>query len=197
MQRRLVERIDDVPGLAQRAPMNIFRSALWLIIALALLGCRDLRSGDAIGPRGEPVVNAVAPAIALAGRVTDAADILDEASEGKLTDVSAALEAETGHQLVVVTVPSLGGRDIADFTRDLGNAWGIGREEEDDGVLLLVAPNERKVRIAVGFGIEDRLTDEKCSQIIQEEVLPHFRVGDFAAGIENGVGAIRAELTGR
>lgn len=132
--------------------------------------------------------------MALAGRVTDGAEILEPAAEAKLSGKLETLERATGRQLVVVTVPTLGGRDIAAFTRDLGNAWGIGREKEDDGVILLVAPNERQVRIAVGHGLEGTLTDDICSQIIESEMLPHFRRSDLRGGIEAGVDALVSRL---
>jgi uncharacterized protein len=107
----------------------------------------------------------------------------------------AELERTTKHQLVVATVPSLGGRDVANFSRDLANAWRIGRNGNNDGVVLLVAPNERKVRIAVGYGLEKALTHEVCQQIIDSSMLPHFRQGDLPGGIEAGVDALIARLS--
>src|SRR6476659_7177855 len=92
-------------------------------------------------------------AVPLAGRVTDAANVVSKQQEAALSDRLARFEDATKHQMVVVTVNSLGGRDVADYTRDLANAWGIGRKGYDDGVVVLVAPNERKVRIAVGDGL--------------------------------------------
>ncbi len=104
------------------------------------------------------------------------------------------LEAATGHQMVVVTVSTLGGQDIASFTTELGNAWGIGSAERDDGIVLLVAPNERKVRIAVGYGLEKRLPDSLCQKIIDEDIIPHFRQRNLPGGIEAGVTALVAFL---
>lgn len=135
-----------------------------------------------------------APLVQLAGRVTDAANILPPEVEVHLSATLAQLENKTGHQAVVVTVPSLDGRSVASVTNDLGNAWGIGRKGKDDGVVLLVAPNERRVRISVGYGLERRLTDDLCSQIIQHEILPHFRDGDLPGGIEAGVEALVSHL---
>ena len=134
------------------------------------------------------------PAIPLAGRVTDAAHILSAAERSALTIKSERLERATQHQMVVVTIPSLGGRDIADFARDLGNSWGIGRKGYDDGVILLVAPHERKVRIAVGYGLEKTLTSSVCQKIIDESILPRFRKGDLAGGIEAGTDALVKRL---
>jgi uncharacterized protein len=144
--------------------------------------------------RGSAVASETQPAVALTGRVTDAAGILDTGLEARLTGRLAALEQRTGHQLVVVTVPSLGQRDVAAFTLDLANAWGIGRAEQDDGVVLLVAPNERRVRIEVGKGLENVLTNALCEQILASEILPRFRSGDLPAGIEAGTDALTRRL---
>ena len=97
--------------------------------------------------------------------------------------------------MVIVTVSTLGGRDVADFTRDLANSWGIGRKGHNDGVVLLVAPNERKVRIAVGYGLEKALPNALCQKIIDEQMLPRFREGDLPAGIEAGSRALIARLS--
>jgi uncharacterized protein len=134
-------------------------------------------------------------ALPLAGRVTDAANILSREEESALTAKLQKLETATHHQMVVVTVPALGGRDIADYARELGNSWGIGRKGHDDGVLLVVAPHEHKVRIAVGYGLENRLTQELCDQIIRTEILPRFRRGDLPGGIEAGTEALIDRLS--
>lgn len=135
------------------------------------------------------------PAIRLTGRVTDAASIIGTAQEAALSDQLEQFERATGHQMVVVTVETLEGRDVADFTRDLANAWGIGRQGHHDGVVVLVAPHERKVRIAVGYGLEQSLPDSVCQKIIDEQMLAPFRRGDFERGIEAGVSALIDELT--
>jgi uncharacterized protein len=96
--------------------------------------------------------------------------------------------------MVVVTVPTLGGRDVADYTRDLSNNWGIGRKGYNDGVVLLVAPVEHKVRIAVGYGLERKLTHDVCQGIIEQTMLPRFREGDVPGGIEAGTDALIAHL---
>jgi uncharacterized protein len=134
-------------------------------------------------------------AIALQGRVTDAGEIISPQAEVRIAADLAAFEARTKHQVVVVTVKSLGGRDIANFTRDLANAWGIGRKDYDDGVVVLVAPTERKVRIAVGYGLERVLTDDRAKIIIDEGMIPHFRAGQLDAGIEAGAKAVVREIT--
>ena len=134
-------------------------------------------------------------AIPLAGRVTDAAHILSGEQATRLSAKLEQFESATRHQLVIATVPSLGGRDVADFTRDLSNSWGIGRKGYNDGVVLLVAPNERKVRIAVGYGLEKTLTHDVCQQIIDDLMLPRFRQGDLPGGIEAGTDALIARLS--
>ena len=130
----------------------------------------------------------------LTGRVVDAANILPPAEEQALTRELAQFERETRRQLVVVTVPDLQDYPIEDYGYRLGREWGIGREGEDDGAILLVAPNERKVRVEVGYGLEPYLTDGLSHLIIQSEILPRFRDGDLAGGIAAGVRAITEQL---
>jgi uncharacterized protein len=132
---------------------------------------------------------------ALSGRVVDQANLLSPEREALLTEKLAALEASTGDQLVVVTLNSLGGDEIETYGYQLGRAWGIGQAETDSGVLLIVAPNERKVRIEVGYGLEPVLTDALSALIIQEQILPAFRTGGFEQGITQGVDAIVGQLT--
>ena len=130
----------------------------------------------------------------LTGRVVDQARLLTPEREAALTARLEALERDTSDQLVVVTVDSLQGREIEDYGYRLGRAWGIGQAGERNGVLLLVAPNERKVRIEVGYGLEPILTDGLSALIIHNEILPAFREGRFERGIEQGVAAIEAQL---
>ena len=103
------------------------------------------------------------------------------------------LERATQHEMVVVTVTTLGGRDVASFTRDLGSRWGVGRKS-NDGVVLLVAPKEQMVWIAVGKGLEGKLTKEACQQILDDTMMPRFRAGDLADGIDAGTDALIALL---
>ncbi len=135
-----------------------------------------------------------AAAPALTGRVVDEARLLPPATAAALTDRLAAYERRTRHQLVVVTVTSLGGETIEAFTLALANRWGIGRKGADDGILLLVAPTECKTRIEVGRGLERRLTNARAATIIETRMLPPFRAGDFPRGIDGGVDAIIAAV---
>jgi uncharacterized protein len=131
----------------------------------------------------------------LTGRVVDDANILSPATEQALTQKLEALETSTGRQLVVATLPSLQGYEIEDYGYQLGRAWGIGSEKTDDGALLIVAPNEKKVRIEVGYGLEPVLTDALSSVIIQSAILPKFRDGDMQAGIVAGTDALVQQLS--
>ena len=133
----------------------------------------------------------------LTGRVVDRADILDAQAEARLTRLLSTHEERTGNQVVVVTLASLQGYAIEDFGVRLGRHWGIGRAGVDDGVLLIVAPAERAVRIEVGYGLEGTLTDALAATIIQTEILPVFRSGDLQGGVLIGIQAILGALSGR
>jgi uncharacterized protein len=133
---------------------------------------------------------------ALTGRVVDNADLLTPADRAALSAELKALEDKSSDQLVVVTVPSLQGYTIEDYGYQLGRHWGIGTAKLNNGVLLIVAPNERKVRIEVGRGLEPTLTDALSRIVIDNAILPRFRAGDFAGGIKDGVGDIVRVLTG-
>ncbi|MEQ6916329.1 TPM domain-containing protein [Halomonas aquatica] len=132
----------------------------------------------------------------LTGRVVDQADLLDRATESRLSEQLAAHEEATTEQLVVATLPDLQGVTIEEYGYQLGRHWGIGQEEEDNGALLIVAPNERKVRIEVGYGLEGRLTDAQSSVIINRILTPAFREGDYTRGITEGVEAMIRVLGG-
>ncbi len=130
----------------------------------------------------------------LTGRVVDRAGIIPDDLEAQLTAELAALESQSQRQLVIVTIPDLEGYDISDYGYQLGRAWGIGDESRNDGALLIVAPNDRKVRIEVGYGLEGYLTDALSALIIQNQILPRFRDGDMPGGIAAGAGALIQQL---
>ncbi|MDB5441354.1 MAG: hypothetical protein JWM33_3781 [Caulobacteraceae bacterium] len=142
-----------------------------------------------------------APALAaptfpsLTGRVVDDANILPPQVESDLTGKLASLEASSGRQLVVVTLPSLQNYPIEEYGYQLGRAWGIGEAKADNGVLLIVAPTERKVRIEVGYGLEPILTDTLSTVILQTAVLPKFKAGDMPGGVVAGTEALIQQLS--
>ena len=132
----------------------------------------------------------------LTGRVVDRAELLDQQTEARLTEMLEAHEQQTSEQVVVATLASLQGYAIEEYGYQLGRHWGIGQEGEDNGALLIVAPEERKVRIEVGYGLEGRLTDAQSSVIINRIITPAFKQGDYAKGIVQGIEAIIQVLGG-
>ena len=131
----------------------------------------------------------------LTGRVVDGAAILSADQERDLTAKLADLEAKTTDQFVIVTLTSLQGYEIEDFGYQLGRHWAIGQEDKNNGVLLIVAPTERAVRIEVGYGLEGLLTDALSRIIIERAILPHFRAGNMAEGVLAGSADILETLT--
>jgi uncharacterized protein len=127
--------------------------------------------------------------------VVDDAHVLSSQAQTELTQSLADLEAKTSRQLVVVTLPSLQGYDIADYGYQLGRAWGIGQKGLNNGVLFIIAPNERKTRIEVGYGLEGVVTDALSSVVLQQRVLPKFRAGDMEGGIVEGARALIQQLS--
>jgi len=136
------------------------------------------------------------PVPALSGRVVDQAGILSSAQESRLTTKLKNLEDNASIQLVVVTLSSLRGRPIEDWGLALGRTWGIGQKGKDNGALLIVAPNDRELRIEVGYGLEGTLPDATADAIIRNVIVPRFKSGAMADGISDGVDAIIAVLTG-
>ncbi len=132
----------------------------------------------------------------LTGRIVDTANILSFEDETAIETELATLEGKSTDQVVVVTLPSLQGYAIEDFGYQLGRHWGIGQKEANNGILLIVAPNERKVRIEVGRGLEPQMTDIMSKLIVQNAILPQFRRGNFPEGIKAGVRDIKDVLLG-
>src|SRR5262245_8684528 len=159
-------------------------AALRMALALILLG---LSLGFAAAAPQFP---------ALSGRIVDEANLLSPEDRRALELELQGLEAKSSDQLVIFTTRSLQGYEIEDFGYQLGRAWQIGQKGQDNGVVRIVAPNERKVRIEVGRGLEPQLTDVMSKLIIENAILPAFRRGDFAAGIKAGVRDIRDVLLG-
>lgn len=132
----------------------------------------------------------------LTSRITDQAGLLSADDYTAIQAELAALEQKSTDQVAVVTVKSLEGYPIEDYGYRLGRKWGIGQEGKNNGILLIVAPNERKVRIEVGRGLEPVMTDAMSSLIVQNAILPEFRRGNFSAGIRAGVRDIKDVLLG-
>ncbi len=156
-------------------------AALGLLVAAALL-------------RPAPAVALEVPY--LSGRVIDEAGIVPPDERARLEAQLADYEKRTGHQVVVLTVPGLEGDAIDDFSMRVAETWKLGRKGVDDGVLFVVARDDRRMRIEVGYGLEPLLTDLEAGRILDERVAPHFRQGDFGGGIQAGVDAILASLEG-
>jgi len=153
----------------------------WLAVALAVFSTAALAA-----PSFPP----------LTGRVVDTAGILSPQAEAEISAQLAAHEQATTNQVVVVTLKSLGGYDIADYGYQLGRHWGIGQKGKNNGVLLIVAPTERKLRIEVGYGLEGALTDATSRDIIERVIKPLFRQQHYDQGVRAGVIAILAALSG-
>src|SRR4051812_36426503 len=122
----------------------------------------------------------------LTGRVVDDAGVLSDDTKARLTGILAQLEQKTGDQVVVATLKSLQGQDIATYGYQLGRAWGIGQKGKNNGAILIVVPSEHKVRIEVGYGLEGDLTDAASRVIIENAILPQFRSGNYDSGVEAG-----------
>ena len=163
-------------GAAQAGELAVAAIALYVLLAL----------GVAAEPRFPP----------LTGRIVDAANLLTPEDRRGLESELRALEERSTDQLVVYTTPSLQGYPIEDIGYRLGRTWAIGQKGKDNGVILIVAPNERRVRIEVGRGLEPQLTDVMTKLIIENAILPAFRRNDFSGGIKAGVHDIRDVLLG-
>jgi uncharacterized protein len=133
--------------------------------------------------------------LALTGRVVDNARALPQTKRKSLEQRLESLERRAGLQMAIVTVSDLKGRTIEAFGRVLGNGWGIGDKARDDGVLLIVAPHERKTRIEVGKGLESKLANALSQHVIDTDMIPHFKANEFEDGIEAGQDRIIGVLT--
>ncbi len=123
----------------------------------------------------------------LKGHVNDYANIINGHEEQQIEKYLTDLENTTGIQLAVLTIPTLKGEDLASFAIKTAETWKLGQEGKDNGALLLVAYQERQVRIETGYGLEDKLTDAKCGRIIRNVIIPEFKDGDYSQGILKGI----------
>ena len=163
------------------ARIGLIWAAILLALALALAPAASVSAEEIHFPE-------------LTGRVVDEAGVLPADQKAELSQRLKALEATNGRQRVVVTLKSLQGQEISDYGYQLGRHWGIGQKGQNNGVLLIVAPEEHKVRIEVGYGLEPILTDALSSNIIQTKILPKFRAGDVPGGVIDGADALTEQL---
>jgi uncharacterized protein len=145
----------------------------------------------------------VVPALAtldvpyLSGHVNDTAGMIPASVRDRLEGKLAAFEKQTGAQVAVLTVPSLAGEVLEDYSLKVAETWKLGRKGVDDGILLLIARDDRKMRIEVGYGLEGKLTDAQCRRILDNVIRPAFRNGEFGKGVEAGVDAITGTIQGK
>lgn len=169
-------------AVCSRAAPGVRRGFAWLALFVTLLFL--------------PAVVLGAELPALTGRVVDNAGLIEPAAEAALVSKLEAFERKTSIQVVVATVPGLDGEAIEPFANRLFRAWGLGQAGDDNGVLLLVARDDRKMRIEVGYGLEGTLTDLHSKLIIENTMVPAFRAGDFSGGISKAVDQIIMVLEG-
>jgi uncharacterized protein len=132
----------------------------------------------------------------LTGRVNDNAQILSDSTCKSLTELLKEYEFRTTNQIVILTIPSLEGESIEDFANKVFNEWKIGQKDKNNGILIVVVPDERRMRIEVGYGLEGTMTDLSAGRIIRNIMTPRFREGDFNSGINDGTRAVIATLEG-
>ena len=161
-------------------PQGALARAFWQTIALLFL----LIAGAA---------HAAMPARPT-GPVLDQAEIIPDADEAALAQKLAAYNAQTGRAVILATVATLDGQDIESYANTLFRTWGVGGAKTDQGMLFLIAPNDRKVRIEVGYGLEEFLPDVLAGRIISQEVTPRFKAGDYPGGINAGIDQILTQL---
>lgn len=133
----------------------------------------------------------------LTGRVVDNADILSADARARLTAALKAHEEATGNQIAVLTVRTIQPQSIEDYAVEVFNSWKVGQKEKNNGVLVVIVPQDRRMRIEVGYGLEPVLTDATAGAIIRDVMTPAFKRGDYDAGVSDGVAAIVAQLEGR
>jgi uncharacterized protein len=138
-----------------------------------------------------------APVPFLSGRVVDNAEILSGQARDRFTAMLQAHEQATGNQIAVLTVATIGGGAIEDYAVRVFEAWKLGKKGKDNGVLVVVVPQDRKIRIEVGYGLEGKLTDAAASRIIRDLMAPRFREGNYDVGVEAGITAVIQVLEGR
>ena len=162
--------VESVP-----ANLAMSRSAnSWLLLLAALL----------VGCNGTPH---------LEGRVTDLAHVFSVTERQRITNMLAAYEAETSHQFVVLTVPTLSGEPIESYSLRVANAWRLGRKGVNNGILITLATREHAARIELGLGFQPYISNAKAQEIMDQSMVPAFRNGQFAEGVESGLAQLMVE----
>jgi uncharacterized protein len=159
----------------------MFRKLLILICGCGLLLTAQLNAAG-----GDELIERLAPT----GKITDRADLLSSQTEKRLRSILDKLQAQTHAEIAVVTLPSMEGGQIDDFTNRLFEKWGVGDASQDNGVMLLVAVKERKIRIEVGYGLEAAISDGRAGQIRDQYVLAYFKQNQMEEGVEAGTLAL-------
>jgi uncharacterized protein len=147
-----------------------------------------------LGLLGQPAAALDVPY--LAGPVNDQAQMIPPDAEARIAEKIAAFRTQTGNQVTVLTLPSLEGEAVEDFSMRVAEQWKLGEKDKDNGVLFLISRDDRKMRIEVGYGLEPELTDLESGRILSDLVVPAFKGGDFGGGVEKGVDAIVTSLSG-
>jgi uncharacterized protein len=166
---------------------------LLLAALLALIACSPPAERSKAEAPAPPLAS-VGPALDRPAYVVDSADMLVDADENRIAERLRAFERRTQHQMIVVTVPSTNDSDIADFTRALANRWGVGRRGHNDGVVMLLARDDRRLRIAVGDGLTRQFSNDVAAEIIRTEMVPRLKSGDATGAVRAGLDAILARL---
>lgn len=163
--------------------------ALCLAAVLAFAGC-DQPASVVAQPDADNAADCTSVIVpAHTGWVVDKADMIDATDEATLTQALASYHAKSGHQAAVVTIPDLAGHDVSDVSTCIANSWALGNAERDDGILVLLARDDRKMRVSLGYGLEADGGNERAQQVI-DAMEPHFRRGAFGTGVLNGVTTI-------
>jgi len=161
---------------------RVWREPARLIVFLGILFC--------------PLVALALDVPALTGRIVDLARVLPAQDADQLAAQLKAHEEKTGNQVAVLILPSLEGEPLEEYSHRVATMWKLGQKGTDNGVLLLIALKERKLRIEVGYGLEGTLTDLRSAHIIRNEIVPHFKAGDIPAGVRAGTQAILETIEG-
>src|ERR1043165_2073715 len=153
--------------------------ALWLILILFFGATSVVRGTDIQPPPGSDVVFSGRPVPKLAGRVTDTADVLKDDERERIEQMLEAYERETFHQIAVLTVPTLAGEDIESYALRVSDEWKLGHKGVDNGILVILAMKDKRMRIELGYGMSKFISDDEAKAVIENQMIPAFKIGDF------------------